>query len=56
MRALTNTLMTLLFALSNGPSARKAACHRQTCACAFIMPVSAVSSTWWPIHRKGKHV
>ncbi len=56
MRALTNTLMTLLFALSNGPSALKAACRRQTCSCAFIMRVSGVSSKPWQIHRKGKHV
>lgn len=56
MRALANTLMTLQFAWLNGRNKLMAAFHRQTCGCAFTMPVSGVSSKPWQIHRKGHNV
>lgn len=55
MRALMNISMTLQSVWSSGRDMLGAAFRRQTCGCAFIMPVSGVSSKPWQIHRKGKH-
>lgn len=56
MRVLMNISTRLQSVWSNGRSAPQAAFPRPTSGCGFIMPVSAVSSKPWPIHRKAKHV